>query len=49
MIQDLHDRGIRTTVTLMWANFGRSPKINGRRRRPRPLVAGDAALVAAAA
>jgi uncharacterized protein (DUF1501 family) len=30
LIQDLHDRGLdRDVVTVMWGEFGRTPKVNG--------------------
>src|SRR5262249_12473015 len=30
LIQDLHDRGLdKDVVTVMWGEFGRTPKING--------------------
>ena len=41
LIQDLHDRGMdNDVVTVMWGEFGRTPKINSSDARPRPLVAG---------
>ena len=41
LIDDLHDRGMEDdVVTVMWGEFGRTPKINIE-RGPRPLVAGD--------